>query len=255
MTPMLNLLFVGLALYRLKQLKALYALPSFNSKTAVYWIKLSLASAIALAAIFELLFTAAKLPLSGIVNVFTASLIIQSAAYLVAIRLHCYEQTRARKPSDILLLYWLTTIVVSLVVLRTDLSAKHAPLAAYPAVRAARYAMLLSTTALFCAELWPRKSTEYVLAEDGDSDVASVSRFGLRAPVEDANIFSQLTFSWISPLLKLGQHKQISEDDLWEVPSNIAPVNIAETFDANWQYEIDRSEKRAPSLARALWKT
>ncbi|KAJ1821520.1 hypothetical protein LPJ60_002558, partial [Coemansia sp. RSA 2675] len=164
-------------------------------------------------------------------------------------------QTRARKPSDILLLYWLTTVIVSLVVLRTDLGTKDAPLAAYPAVRAARYAMLLSTTALFCAELWPRKSTEYVLAEDGDSDVASVSRFGLRAPVEDANIFSQLTFSWISPLLKLGQHKQISEDDLWEVPSNIAPVNIAETFDANWQYEIDRSEKRAPSLARALWKT
>ncbi|KAJ2408315.1 hypothetical protein GGI10_004862, partial [Coemansia sp. RSA 2530] len=255
MTPMLNLLFVGLALYRLKQLQALYALPRFNTKTAVYWVKLSLASAIALAAIFELLFTAAKLPLSGMVNVFTASLIIQSAAYLVAIRLHCYEQTRARKPSDILLLYWLTTVIVSLVVLRTDLSAKHAPLAAYPAVRAARYAMLLSTIALFCAELWPRKSTEYMLAEDGDSDAISVSRFGIRAPVEDANIFSQLTFSWMSPLLKLGQRKIISEDDLWEVPSNIAPVNIAETFDANWQYEIDRSAQRSPSLIRALWKT
>ncbi|KAJ2770977.1 hypothetical protein GGI18_005121, partial [Coemansia linderi] len=115
--------------------------------------------------------------------------------------------------------------------------------------------MLLSTTALFCAELWPRKSTEYVLAEDGDSDVASASRFGIRAPVEDANIFSQLTFSWMSPLLKLGQHKQISEDDLWEVPSDCAPANIAETFDANWQHEIDHSEKRSPSLIRALWRT
>ncbi|KAJ2681971.1 hypothetical protein IWW39_006179, partial [Coemansia spiralis] len=252
---MLNLLFVGLALYRLKQLQALYALPRFNTKTAVYWVKLSLASAIALAAVFELLFTAAKLPLSGMVNVFTASLIIQSAAYLVAIRLHYYEQTRARKSSDILLLYWLTTVIVSLVVLRTDIGTKHAPLAAYPAVRAARYTMLLFTIALFCAELWPRKSTEYVLAVDGDSDVASVSRFGMRAPVEDANIFSQLTFSWMSPLLKLGQHKQISEDDLWEVPSDCAPANIAETFDANWQHEIDHSEKRSPSLIRALWKT
>ncbi|KAJ2733122.1 hypothetical protein IW152_003279, partial [Coemansia sp. BCRC 34962] len=177
---MLNLLFIGLAVYHIKQLQALYALPSFSAKTAVYWVKLALASAIGFA----------------------------------ATRLHYYEQTRARKLSDILLLYWLTTIIVSLVVLRTDFGAKHSPLATYPAVRAARYAMLLSTIALFCAELWPRKSAEYVLPEDGDSDVVSVSRFGIRAPVEDANIFSQLTFSWMSPLLRLGQRKQISEDDL-----------------------------------------
>ncbi|KAJ2727562.1 hypothetical protein IW152_006139, partial [Coemansia sp. BCRC 34962] len=93
---MLNLLFIGLAVYRIKQLQSLYALPSFSAKTAVYWVKLALASAIGFAAIFELLFTAAKLPLSGVVNVFTASLLIQSVAYLVAIRLHYYEQTRAR---------------------------------------------------------------------------------------------------------------------------------------------------------------
>ncbi|KAJ2863548.1 hypothetical protein GGH94_003542, partial [Coemansia aciculifera] len=253
--PVINMLFIGLAFYRLKQLQVLYDLPSSYTKTAVYWVKLALASATAAAVTAELLFTAVISSLPGLVNVLIISLLIQTAAYVVAIRLHYYEQTRARNSSDLLLLYWLTTIIVSLVTLRTDLGAKYAPLVTHPAVRAARYTMLLSTIALFCAELWPRKLAEYVLAEDGDEDVVSASRFGVRAPVEDANIFSRLTFSWMSPLLKLGQRKQISEGDLWEIPSNIAPVNIAETFDTNWQYEIDHGTQRAPSLIRALWKT
>ncbi|KAJ2891457.1 hypothetical protein GGI21_005852, partial [Coemansia aciculifera] len=59
----------------------------------------------------------------------------------------------------------------------------------------------------------------------------------------------------MSPLLKLGQRKNISQDDLWEVPLSIAPVNIAETFDTNWQSEIDHRARRTPSLLRALWKT
>ncbi|KAJ2803401.1 hypothetical protein H4S07_004467, partial [Coemansia furcata] len=254
-TPLLNLLFIGLAFYRLKQLQALYALPRSYTKTPAYWIKLALATAIAAAAAIELLFTAYISPLSGLVNVLTISQLIQIAAYVVAIRLHYYEQTRARKSSDILLLYWLTTIIILLVTLRTDLGTRHSPLLTYAAVRAARYTMLLSIFALFCAELWPRRLSEYMLAEDGDEDVVSASRFGVRAPVEDANIFSQLTFSWMSPLLQLGQRKQVSQDDLWEIPSNIAPVNISETFDVNWQYEIEHSAHRAPSLLRALWKT
>ncbi|KAJ2057819.1 hypothetical protein GGI17_005434, partial [Coemansia sp. S146] len=253
--PVLNVLFIGLAIYRLRKLQALYALPSFYTKTAVYWVKLALASAIAVAAVFELLLTAAMLPLSGIFNVFTVGLLLQLVAYLVAIRLHCYEHTRTRKSSDTLLLYWLTTIIVSLVTLRTDLGTRYSPFATYSAVRMVRYAMLVSMATLFGAELLPRRMSEYVLAEDGDEDVVSTSRFGVRAPMEDANIFSQLTFSWMSPLLKLSQSKQITEDDLWEVPTHIAPINIAETFDVHWQYEMDHHLYCTPSLWWALWRT
>ncbi|KAJ2025720.1 hypothetical protein H4S03_008804, partial [Coemansia sp. S3946] len=114
------------------------------------------------------------------------------------------------------------------------------------------YTMLALTFALFSVELVPRKMSEYVLAEDDDDDMTSTSRFGVRAPMEDANIFSLLTFSWMSPLLKLNQSKQITEDDLWEVPSHIAPVDVAETFDVHWQHELDHC---APSLWRALWRT
>ncbi|KAJ2611873.1 hypothetical protein GGF44_006125, partial [Coemansia sp. RSA 1694] len=196
-TPTLNLLFIGLALYRVGRLQALSVLPSSYAKTAAYWIKLALASVIAAAAAVELLFTTASW---GMLNVFTASQLIQAAAYVIAIRLYHYEQTRARKSSGTLLLYWLATIFVLLVTLRTDRGASHSPFKTHAAVRLARYTMLFSVSVLFCAELWPRKHAEYVLAEDGDDDTSSDSRFGIRAPVEDANIFSQLTFSWLSSL-------------------------------------------------------
>ncbi|KAJ2909252.1 hypothetical protein GGI21_002068, partial [Coemansia aciculifera] len=197
----------------------LYALPSFYSKTAVYWVKLVLASVVAAASAVELLFTAATLSRSSVFNVFVVSQLIQTAAYTIAIRLHYYEQTRARKSSGILLLFWLATIFVQLVNLRTDRSATYPPYEADSFVRIARYAMLLSIVALFCAELWPRKLVEYVLAEDGDNDASSTGRFGIRAPVEDANIFSQLTFAWLSPLFEMSQRKNILEDDLWEIPT------------------------------------
>ncbi|KAJ2749377.1 hypothetical protein GGI19_005691, partial [Coemansia pectinata] len=233
----------------------MYALPSAYTKTALYWVKLALASAISVAAVFELLLTASVLPLSGLFNVFTVGLLIQSVAYVVAVRLHYYEQTRACKSSDILLLYWLTTIIVSLVTLRTDLGTRYSPFATHSAVRMARYAMLASMVVLFGAELIPRRMSEHALAEDSDDDMASASRFGPRALVDDANIFSQMTYAWMSPLLKVSQRKLITEDDLSEIPSDISPATIAETFGTNWQYEVDHREKRASSLIRALWKT
>ncbi|KAJ2873875.1 hypothetical protein GGH93_002885 [Coemansia aciculifera] len=255
MTPVLNMLFVGLALYRLKRLQVLYALPNFYTKRWVYWVKLALASAIASAAAVELLLTATMSPLSGLFNVFTTGQLIQTTAYVIAIRLHYYEQTRAHKSSGILLLFWLATILMSLVTLRTDHGARYPPFVTYSSVRVMRYAMLLYVTSLFCVELWPRKLSEYVLAEDGDDDVVSASRFGVRAPKDDANIFSQLTFSWLSPLFKMGQSKQISEDDLWEIPSSCLPTNIAQIFGANWQHELNQRVHRTPSLSRALWRT
>lgn len=41
------------------------------------------------------------------------------------------------------------------------------------------------------------------------SDTASVVR---------ANIFSRLTFSWMTPMMRLGKEKYITEEDLWALP-------------------------------------
>ncbi|KAJ1952202.1 hypothetical protein EC988_003681, partial [Linderina pennispora] len=226
----------------------MYALPSPYTKTAVYYIKMALAVGIAVASVAELVHTVMQRPLSRSFNVFVVGLFVQTAAYLLAVDLHYYEQTRARTSSGILLLYWLTSLLLDGVMLRSDLHRKRALLPA-------RYAELAMTLAVFSAELWPRKLVEYALAEDDDLDDDSVSRFGVHSPVEDANIFSQLTFSWMSPLLKLGRTKLLTEADLWDLPRKYAPSRIAAKFEEKWQHEVDNEAKRRPSLIRALWST
>ncbi|KAJ2338675.1 hypothetical protein GGF43_006826, partial [Coemansia sp. RSA 2618] len=74
----------------------------------------------------------------------------------------------------------------------------------------------------------------------------------VRTPEESANIFSRLTFSWMSALLKLGRHRQIVEGDLWPLPAKYAPANVTEAFETHWQAELGG---RRPSLLRALWRT
>ncbi|KAJ2731440.1 hypothetical protein IW152_004528 [Coemansia sp. BCRC 34962] len=118
-----------------------------------------------------------------------------------------------------------------------------------------RYAKLFSVVSVFCIELWPRKLPVFVLAEDDEDDEALTSRFSVRVPKEDANIFSQLAFSWLSPLFKISRIKQISEEDLWEIPASCRPAIIAQIFDSNWQHELNQREKRNPSLLWALLRT
>ncbi|KAI8318339.1 hypothetical protein GQ54DRAFT_341905 [Martensiomyces pterosporus] len=253
-SPLLNALFLGLAVRRLRTLQSFYALPAAYTKTAVYWVKLFLAGAIVIASAVDLVHAVLQRQISHSLNVFTASLLIQTAAYGVAANLHYYEQTRARGSSSILLLYWLVTSISTLITLRTNLEAER-PSHSHRLVWTARFASAASIGMLLCAELWPRKLVEYVLAEDDDSNAESADRFGVHSPEEDANIFSRLTFSWMSPLLKTGRRKLITQGDLWDLPKRYMPSNVSMQFEANWQHEVDNAARRTPSLLRALWKT
>ncbi|KAJ1960654.1 hypothetical protein GGI12_003685, partial [Dipsacomyces acuminosporus] len=253
-SPLLNILFIGLSVHRLRTLQSFYALPPAYTKTAVYWIKLLLAGIIVAASGAELVHSVLTKGIAHSFNVFTLSLFIQTVAFSIAANLHYYEQTRARSSSSILLLYWLLTAVSSAVTLRTNLEAKH-PSRSHRLVWTSRFASIAAIAAIFCAELWPRKLVEYVLAEDDDNDEESAERFGVRSPEEDANIFSRLVFEWMSPLLKTGRAKLITQGDLWDLPRKYRPSNVATRFEANWQYELDNALRRTPSLVRALWKT
>ncbi|KAJ1812464.1 hypothetical protein LPJ56_003857, partial [Coemansia sp. RSA 2599] len=266
LTPALNLLFVALAVHRIRGLQRMYALPPSYAKTAAYWIKLGLSVVVAGAAAAELAYL--SLRHGGIarsVDVFAASQLLQAIAYMVAVQLHHYEHTRARRPSDILLLYWLASMIVWLLTLRTDRQTNRPSAHKRPVVWTLRYSTAVAMAALFVAELWPRRIAELVLP-DNDSDGEFENGVGIGtdidalaskgAPEEHANIFSRLTFSWMSPLLAIGRHKQIKQGDLWALPAHVAPLNIAERFGDHWQSELDSSTpSRRPSLVRALWRT
>ncbi|KAJ2720120.1 hypothetical protein GGI07_004797 [Coemansia sp. Benny D115] len=256
--PALSALFLAVAVYRIGILRQMYALPRTYTRTAAFWTKISLSTAVFIAAVVNLLLVAKRTHVAtkGL-NVFAVSQLIQAATYAAAAALHYYEHTRARNASDTLLLFWLASIVLALVSLRTDyqtgwLRAPHS----HPIQWALSAVPLGCMGLLFVVELWPRKLVEYVLPEDDDTDSLSASRFGVHSPEEDANIFSRLSFAWLTPLLQLGRHKQITEADLWCLPAHLAPLNVTEKFGDNWQHELDTSTPaKQPSLLRALWKT
>ncbi|KAJ1887391.1 hypothetical protein LPJ66_009144, partial [Kickxella alabastrina] len=253
LVPLLSAVFLCVAALRLQRLQRMYALPRSYTHSAVFWIKLALAGAVALAAAAELVFIVLSKSLSHGLNAIVLGQLAQVVAYAVAAKLHYYEHTRARRSSDQLLLFWLASLTMWLLTLRTDRITGRPSPEKHSWVWNARYASAAAVAALFGAELWPRRLAEYALPADYDDSRESVARFGVRAPEEDANVFSRLTFSWMSPLLRLGRRKQIGERDLWDLPWRLAPANVAELFAERWQHELDTHS--TPSLLRALWLT
>ncbi|KAJ2428777.1 hypothetical protein GGF47_001162 [Coemansia sp. RSA 2524] len=247
--PVLDVFFLIISAIRLRELQAHVVLPNINTKTTVFWTKLLLAGAIAVGSVVELYYLGIlTTAFTSIINALVVGQLIHVIAFVVATVLCFYEQTKARGPSGILLLYWLVTIMLSLITLRTDRDSSSALGKTADTLPLLRYGLVVIMASLFCMELWPRRESEYMLPED-DGELADS---GAKTPEESANIFSRLTFSWMSPLLRLGRHKGIDESDLWPLPTKYSPVNVAETFELHWEAELGG---HSPSLLRALWKT
>jgi len=68
-------------------------------------------------------------------------------------------------------------------------------------------------------------------------------------PYESANIFSVLTFSWLTPMVRLGSRKFLTADDLWNLGSRDASNASAKILQEKWELEL---KKQRPSLWRAM---
>ncbi|SCV04479.1 LAMI_0H16468g1_1 [Lachancea mirantina] len=69
-------------------------------------------------------------------------------------------------------------------------------------------------------------------------------------PRDSANIFSRISFTWMTELMRSGYNKYLTESDLYRLPANFGSAEIAQTFEKRWDHEIKRSSN--PSLAWAL---
>lgn len=63
-----------------------------------------------------------------------------------------------------------------------------------------------------------------------------------------ANIFSRLTFSWLTPMVKLGKRKFLTEEDLWALPDGDTAEALAERLEKAWRKREKRvAEKASPA--------
>ncbi|KAI9807281.1 MAG: hypothetical protein M1833_000024 [Piccolia ochrophora] len=147
------------------------------------------------------------------------------------------EHARTRNPNGVVLFYWLLVLVAFAVKLRSFVAQQL-------------YRDHLPYFVTFCASLglagieflleWlvPKKQGAYDALGDDDE-----------CPIEYANVFSILTFSWITPMMKYGYKEYLTEDDLWNLRKRDATRATGERFEAAWKIE---THKKRPSLWLAL---
>jgi ATP-binding cassette, subfamily C (CFTR/MRP), member 1 len=70
-------------------------------------------------------------------------------------------------------------------------------------------------------------------------------------PLEYADIFSVLTFSWMTPMMKYGYNHFLTQDDLWNLQQRDTTRVTGNQLEGAWADEL---EKKRPSLWIALFR-
>ena len=147
------------------------------------------------------------------------------------------EHWRLRNPNGAVLFYWLLLIIVYGVKLRSlvsqELHKDHVPYFAVFTV-----GLGLSIVEFVLEWLVPKRLSAYDALGDEDE-----------CPIEYANVFSILTFSWMTPMMKYGYKEFLTQDDLWNLRKRDSTRASAETFDEAWEEQL---EKKKPSLWIAM---
>lgn len=178
----------------------------------------------------------------GDFRAWTSVLVILSSVIIFSIQ--WIEHSRLKHANGIVLFYWLFLIIAFAVKLRSLISQQI-------------YEKHLSYFIAYCLGcglavvgflvewLWPRNtpaSGYEAVAEDDE------------CPVEYATIFSKLTFSWMTPMMRYGYKAYLTEGDLWGLTKPDQTKNTGAAFNKAWNHELE-VRPNAPSLWRALYKT
>jgi ATP-binding cassette subfamily C (CFTR/MRP) protein 1 len=167
--------------------------------------------------------------------------IVSCIALFVALAIHHLEHARSRVPSGVLLFYWLFFITVHGIQLRQSVSLQDYKF------RAPRFIVLSIIEAfgiiVFALEwLVPKKRSAYSALDDDDQ---------YECPTESATIFSKLTFGWMTPMMKRGYTKYLTEEDLWDLRAKDGTTQTEKKFAKAWERQLDRKK---PNLWLALFE-
>ncbi|KAK3357106.1 ABC transporter type 1, transmembrane domain-containing protein [Lasiosphaeria hispida] len=149
------------------------------------------------------------------------------------------EHSRLRNANGVVLFYWLFLLIALAVKLRSLISQRlYVDNQSYFITYCVGFG--LSVAEFFFEWLWPKKNTAYeALVEDGE------------CPVEYATVFSLLTFSWMTPLMKHGYSEFLTEEDLWGLASTDTTKATGGAFDDAWKHQL--KTRKHPSLWLALF--
>lgn len=168
------------------------------------------------------------------------STILEILSGLTILYIQYIEHFRSRNPNGVVLFYWLFLIIASAVKLRSLISQQvQRDHVAYFAVYCVGFGLAVVE---FVLECWiPKKLSAYDALGDE-----------YECPYEYANIFSVLTFGWMTPMMRFGYKHFLTQDDLWNLRNEDATRTTSAIFDAVWAEEL---EKKHPSLWIAMFRS
>ncbi|KAK3940375.1 hypothetical protein QBC46DRAFT_127013 [Diplogelasinospora grovesii] len=174
----------------------------------------------------------------GDFRVWTTAITIVSLFVIFSIQ--WLEHSRLRNANGVVLFYWLFLLIAFSVKLRSLISQKlYAENQPYFITYCVGFG--LAVAEFFFEWLWPKKNSTYeALVEEEE------------CPVEYATVFSLLTFSWMTPMMKYGYSHFLTEDDLWALSKKDKTKNTGQAFHDAWQHELDH--RKNPSLWVALFR-
>ena len=149
------------------------------------------------------------------------------------------EHWRSRQPNGVVLFYWLFLLIAFAVKLRSLISqqAFHTRL---PYFGAFCVSFGLAVLEFILEYMVPKKRSAYDALGDEDE-----------CPIEYADVFSILTFSWMTPMMKYGYRTFLTQEDLWNLRKRDTTAVTGKTLEKAWADEL---EKKRPSLWMALFR-
>ncbi|KAI1426002.1 metal resistance protein YCF1 [Xylaria sp. FL1777] len=152
------------------------------------------------------------------------------------------EHDRSRNANGVVLFYWLLLLIAYTVKLRSLVSQQlYEKNLTYFVTFIVGFG--LSVFEFLFEWLWPKRASAYE---------ALIDEEGAECPVEYATIFSRLTFSWMTPMMKFGYKQFLGEEDLWGLSRDATTRATGDSFDRAWQYEL--AHRKKPSVWIAMFK-
>ncbi|KAM3473295.1 hypothetical protein MY5147_004840 [Beauveria neobassiana] len=209
-------------------------------KDAGYWLKQTLFGVLTASVLVQLLFQVMQ---SNRLDFRMATTLLLLASFVVIFYIQHIEHTRIRHANGVVLFYWLFLMIAQSVKLRSLIS-QQLYVHDQPYFISYCVGFGLSAAEFLVEWLWPRFGTpsDYHAITDEDE-----------CPVEYATVFSMLTFSWMTPMMRFGYKTFLTEDDLWALAKADKTSTTGQRFSDAWDQEM-KSRPKSPSLWLVLFR-
>lgn len=159
---------------------------------------------------------------------------------IVIFSIQWLEHSRLRNANGVVLFYWVFLLIALAVKLRSLISQQiYSKSLPYFVTYCVGFG--LSVFEFLLEWLWPKKQSAYEALVDEEE-----------CPVEYATVFSLLTFSWMTPMMKFGYKTYLTEEDLWGLSKKDQTSSTGDAFEKAWAYEL--KHRKHPSLWIALFR-